>query len=84
MADPGGQRRNARRNSAGLSGDSNNIYVALSDVAFKAPQSSGGPAQPRVDPEKGGGIFAPRLATGARAWRAAAISCAGREVCSPD
>jgi len=66
--------------------DQQNMYVALSDMAFRAKTPD--PDHPgmrvfELDPERGGGIFALDLATGKKVWSALPASCGNRKQCSP-
>ena len=65
--------------------DDHNMYVALSDIAFRPMPDPEHPDRPKMglDPEKGGGIFALDLLTGTRVWTAPPASCGGRKNCSP-
>ena len=59
----------------GSAADAKNMYVAVSDLAFK----TGG-----RDPSKGGGLFALQLTTGEKIWTALPAPCAeGKPRCSP-
>ena len=64
----------------GSAADDEHIYVALSDVGrvmLTFTQATD------VDPERGGGMFALRLADGAQVWAAPPVPCDGRPRCSP-
>lgn len=66
--------------------DQQNMYVALSDIAFRAAAPD--PDHPgmrtfELDPDKGGGIFALDLATGKKVWSALPRSCGDHKKCSP-
>jgi len=66
--------------------DQKNMYVALSDITFRAAAPD--PHHPgmrtfELDPDKGGGIFALDLTTGKKVWSAPATSCGDRKKCSP-
>jgi polyvinyl alcohol dehydrogenase (cytochrome) len=68
----------------GMATDGKNVYVALSDVAFKEGTGvflSGKAFE--ADPKVGGGLFALDLATGRKVWAAPAPDCTGRTNCSP-
>jgi len=69
----------------GSAADENNMYVALSDIAFRDVKDPANPAKPRseLDPNQGGGLFALELATGKKVWSAAPPSCGERKKCSP-
>jgi polyvinyl alcohol dehydrogenase (cytochrome) len=65
--------------------DGENMYSALSDVSFSVLPDKTAPEGYRMllDPNKGGGIFALRLASGETAWSAKPASCGDRKQCSP-
>jgi polyvinyl alcohol dehydrogenase (cytochrome) len=65
----------------GAAADRDNIYVPLSDIAFK--QGALGVSGMTPDAEVGGGIFALRLSDGKQIWRAPPPGCQGRPNCSP-
>jgi polyvinyl alcohol dehydrogenase (cytochrome) len=73
----------------GSAADGNNVYVALSDIAFRpAPAGSPGARQGLIgsvvlDPRSGGGLFALKLATGERVWTTPHPGCGDRPGCSP-
>jgi polyvinyl alcohol dehydrogenase (cytochrome) len=72
----------------GPAADTQNIYAALSDLAFRiaAPDKegrAGGLGPVGLDPRAGGGLFALNLATGKQVWKAAPPVCADRPGCSP-
>jgi len=69
----------------GSAADENNMYVALSDIAFMDVKDPANPAKPRskLDPTKGGGLFALDLATGNKVWSAPPPVCGERQKCSP-
>src|SRR5207253_6758412 len=60
----------------GSASDGPNIYVPLSDVAFKS-----GARGRALDPAVGGGLFAIRIADGKQLWTAKPAVCT--EPCSP-
>ena len=65
----------------GTATDGKAVYAAVSDIAFVS-LVLGQPLAP--DPNKGGGLHALRVDTGATLWSAPpAKSCAGRKNCSP-
>ncbi len=66
----------------GSASDGKNMYVALSDIAFKT-MSFGAGGKLMVDPNVGGGVFALDVATGKKVWSAAPPLCAERPNCSP-
>lgn len=59
----------------GPAADAENVYVALSDMAWIGDRV--------FDPSKGGGLFALRLGTGEKIWVAPPPDCQGRKKCSP-
>jgi polyvinyl alcohol dehydrogenase (cytochrome) len=65
--------------------DQHNMYVALSDIDFRAVPDPEHPGTRKVepDPEKGGGIFALDLATGKKVWSALPVTCGNKKNCSP-
>ena len=65
--------------------DGENMYSALSDVSFSVVADKAAPEGYRMllDPNKGGGIFALRLASGEMVWSAKPASCSDRKQCSP-
>ena len=65
--------------------DGENMYSALSDVSFSVLPDKTAPEGYRMllDPNKGGGIFAIRLASGEMVWSAKPASCGDRKQCSP-
>lgn len=65
--------------------DQQNMYVALSDIDFRAVPDPEHPRTRKVelDPEKGGGIFALDLATGKKVWSALPAGCGNKKNCSP-
>jgi len=68
----------------GMATDGENVYVALSDVAFKEGTGVfGGGKRFEADPKTGGGLFALRITTGAKVWSAPAPDCGDRKNCSP-
>ena len=65
----------------GTATDGKNVYAAVSDIAF-VRLVLGQPLVP--DPDKGGGLHALRVDTGATVWSASpAKACANRVNCSP-
>jgi polyvinyl alcohol dehydrogenase (cytochrome) len=69
----------------GSAADSDQMYVAVSDIVFHVvgdPNAPGGPAM-ELDPAKGGGLFGLRLQTGEQVWSAAPPGCGTRTKCSP-
>jgi polyvinyl alcohol dehydrogenase (cytochrome) len=69
----------------GSAADRENMYVAVSDVALSSVPDPSVPAGHRLelDPNRGGGLFALRLASGERVWSAKPASCGQRKHCSP-
>lgn len=70
----------------GSAADQHNMYVALSDISFRAKKPD--PDHPgmvtfELDPEKGGGVFALDLGTGKTVWSAPPAACGDRKKCSP-
>jgi polyvinyl alcohol dehydrogenase (cytochrome) len=68
----------------GFATDSRNVYAALSDVAFETsllPNSND--RSYKLDPTKGGGIFAIRVDNGERMWQTPPPGCGDRRPCSP-
>jgi polyvinyl alcohol dehydrogenase (cytochrome) len=64
----------------GSAADAEHVYVALSDVGrvmLTFTQFTD------VDPNRGGGMFALRLADGAQVWATPPVPCDGRPRCSP-
>jgi len=70
----------------GSAADSDQMYAALSDIAFRVksnPNAPGGFTM-ELDPVKGGGLFALKLQTGEQVWNAPAPpACGSRPKCSP-
>lgn len=73
----------------GSAADSNNVYVAVSDVVRRAAPAGSAAGRASVfgvpyelDPKVGGGIFALRLETGEVAWHTPHPGC-GKPGCSP-
>lgn len=69
----------------GSATDQQNMYVALSDIDFRAAPDPDHPGtrKSELDPEKGGGVFALDLATGKKVWSAPPPSCGTKKNCSP-
>ena len=69
----------------GSAADSDNMYVALSDIVFHVVSDPNAPDGSRMelDPSKGGGLFALRLETGEPVWSAPPPGCGTRTNCSP-
>ena len=63
----------------GFAADDRNVYFPLSDVVVIDEPGKPG----RLDPMKGGGLFALDLATGAERWHAPPSDCGTRRQCSP-
>ena len=66
----------------GSASDGKNMYVALSDIAFKTMSFAPG-GKLLVDPAAGGGLFALDIATGKKVWSVAPPECGERANCSP-
>ena len=68
----------------GVATDGRNLYAALSDIDFQVALLPGtNDRQYRLDPDKGGGIFAFRIDNGERIWQTPPPGCGGRPSCSP-
>lgn len=68
----------------GSATDGRNIYVALSDIRFQVDRKPGSNDRAyRLDPSKGGGMFALRIDNGERMWQTPPPGCGGRAQCSP-
>jgi polyvinyl alcohol dehydrogenase (cytochrome) len=69
----------------GSAADRDNMYAAVSDVGFRAVKdaSAGEGNRSELDPTRGGGLFALRLATGEKVWAAPPATCGDRKHCSP-
>jgi polyvinyl alcohol dehydrogenase (cytochrome) len=69
----------------GSAADREHMYVALSDLAFSPVADKSAPQGYRLelDPNRGGGLFALRLADGERVWSAKPAACGDRKHCSP-
>jgi polyvinyl alcohol dehydrogenase (cytochrome) len=65
----------------GSAADAENIYVPLSDIAFKQAAPDVNPIT--VDGAVGGGLFALRLSDGKQVWHTPAPGCGDRPRCSP-
>lgn len=64
--------------------DGRNLYVALSDIRFQVAQKQDSNDRTyRLDPKKGGGIFAFRVDNGERLWQTPPPGCGARPACSP-
>ena len=63
----------------GFAADDRSVYFPLSDVVVIDEPGKPG----RLDPKKGGGLFALDLATGAERWHAPPSDCGARPQCSP-
>ena len=66
----------------GSASDGQNMYVALSDIAFTQEEFGTG-KKLIVNSKVGGGLFALNAATGEKVWAAAPPSCGDRLLCSP-
>ncbi len=69
----------------GSAADRENMYVASSDlrIAGIVPDMTPQGYHVEIDPKKGGGLFALKLATGEKVWSAKPPSCGNRSRCSP-
>ncbi|HEX7363335.1 MAG TPA: PQQ-binding-like beta-propeller repeat protein [Bryobacteraceae bacterium] len=69
----------------GSAADRKNMYVAYSGLQIKVIPDKSAPHGYRLglDPKKGGGLFALRLADGEKAWSAKPPDCGDRKHCSP-
>lgn len=68
----------------GTATDGRNLYIALSDVAFRVERIQGGNDRLyEIDPTKGGGMFALRVDNGERMWATPPPGCGDRRPCSP-
>ncbi|HTT19328.1 MAG TPA: PQQ-binding-like beta-propeller repeat protein [Candidatus Sulfotelmatobacter sp.] len=69
----------------GSAADEHNMYVALSDIAFRQVSDPEHPGAQKgeLDPTKGGGVFALDLRTGEKVWSAAPAACGTGKNCSP-
>jgi polyvinyl alcohol dehydrogenase (cytochrome) len=64
----------------GSASDGQNMYVPLSDLAFKEASQRG---RAGLNPEVGGGLFALRIADGQQVWLSRPNACADKPSCSP-
>lgn len=69
----------------GSAAGENQMYVALSDLAFKVVKDPADPGalKTELDSASGGGLFALDLLTGEKVWSATPPGCGGRRNCSP-
>ncbi|RXH05224.1 PQQ-binding-like beta-propeller repeat protein [Bradyrhizobium vignae] len=74
----------------GMAVDDENVYVSVSDVGLEraAPGTPGAQktimgGELKMDPRKGGGLFALKLATGEVVWRTPHPGCNDKPGCSP-
>ncbi|MFZ0592404.1 MAG: PQQ-binding-like beta-propeller repeat protein [Bryobacteraceae bacterium] len=69
----------------GSAADSENMYVALSDLGLTGVADKTAPKGYRLElnPNQGGGLFALRLTSGEKVWSAKPVSCGERKHCSP-
>ncbi len=69
----------------GSASDGENVYAALSDLQIVPVVDHSTPQGYRlgVNPAKGGGLFALKVATGEKVWSAKPPSCGDRKNCSP-
>ena len=65
--------------------DGENMYAAVSDVSLGVVPDKSTPQgyKLELDPTRGGGLFALRLASGEKAWSAKPASCGDKKQCSP-
>ncbi len=64
--------------------DGRNFYVALTDIRYQVAQKQDSNDRTyRLDPKKGGGIFAFRVDNGERLWQIPPPGCGARPACSP-
>lgn len=65
--------------------DSENVYVALSDLGMTGVADKTAPHGYRLElnPNQGGGLFALRLTNGEKVWIAKPVGCGERKHCSP-
>ena len=67
----------------GTASDGQNVYAAISDIAgIRRPAANGVPPGRTLDPTKGGGLTAMRIADGSKVWYAAPQTCT-TPGCSP-
>jgi polyvinyl alcohol dehydrogenase (cytochrome) len=62
----------------GMAADGEQVYAATSDVVVIRT-----PTARQLDPQRGGGLTALKIADGSRAWHAPAPPCGARPNCSP-
>jgi polyvinyl alcohol dehydrogenase (cytochrome) len=69
----------------GSAADRENMYAAVSDASLSAVADKSTPQgyKLELDPTRGGGLFALRLASGEKVWSAKPTSCGDRKQCSP-
>jgi polyvinyl alcohol dehydrogenase (cytochrome) len=68
----------------GMATDGSKVYVALSDADYHITLLPGTNVREyRLDPNKGGGLFALRMDNGERIWQTQPPSCGTRPACSP-
>jgi len=65
----------------GSASDGQSVYVAISDLGFRAVKDQ--PGKFELDPAVGGGLYAVDLASGKMVWNATPVGCGGRKNCSP-
>lgn len=65
----------------GMAAADGRLYVPRSDIDWKNDDFLS--ATTVIDPSRGGGLVAMDLASGKTLWAAPAVSCAGRQRCSP-
>jgi polyvinyl alcohol dehydrogenase (cytochrome) len=68
----------------GPASDGRNMYVALSDIRFQVDLKPGSNDRTyKIDPTKGGGLFAFRIDNGERIWQTPPPPCPSTRPCSP-
>ena len=67
----------------GSAADTEQVYVALSDVVRKTVENADGSWTRVLDGSVGGGMFALDIESGKRKWHVPAVGCGDRPQCSP-
>jgi polyvinyl alcohol dehydrogenase (cytochrome) len=67
----------------GPAADSNQIYVALSDIGVKLIEDPAVGSRTELDNSVGGGMFAYSIANGEKTWETPPPGCGDRKNCSP-
>ena len=67
----------------GPAADSNQIYVALSDIGVKLVEDPDVGSKSELDSTVGGGMFAYSIANGEKTWETPPPGCGDRKNCSP-